>query len=66
MRESVDISRYLQIWTPVGAGAPNLETDVGHIQLLLRLARQGVPSGRIDGRSDASSRQRSRPFSGTS
>jgi N-acetylmuramidase/Putative peptidoglycan binding domain len=30
-----------------------METDVGHIQLLLRLAGNGDPAGRIDGRSDA-------------
>jgi hypothetical protein len=49
----VDISRHLQIWNGVGAGAQNLETDVGHIQLLLRLAGKGAPGGRINGRADA-------------
>jgi len=49
----VDISRYLQVWSGVGVGSQNMETDVGHIQLLLRLAGKGGSAGRIDGRSDA-------------
>jgi len=36
-----DITRYLQIWTAVGKDAPNLETDVGHIQVLIRLSVSG-------------------------
>lgn len=36
-----DIARYLQTWNAVGAGAPNLDTDVGHVQVLLRLAGRG-------------------------
>jgi hypothetical protein len=36
-----DITRHLQIWSAVGKDAPNLETDVGRIQVLLRLARLG-------------------------
>lgn len=38
-----DITRYLQTWSAVGKDAPNLETDVGHIQVLLRLAGCGGP-----------------------
>lgn len=46
----MDITRYLQIWSGVGAGTPNLVTDVGHIQLLLRLAASPTsPVQPIDG-----------------
>jgi hypothetical protein len=45
-----DITRYLQIWSAVGKEAPNLETDVGHIQVLLRLTgRGGTHSLVVDG-----------------
>ena len=33
-----DVTRYLQIWSAVGKDAPNLETDVGHIQVLVHLS----------------------------
>lgn len=47
----MDITRYLQIWNGVGAGAPNLPTDVGHIQLLLRLAASPASTApTIDGK----------------
>jgi hypothetical protein len=45
-----DITRYLQTWSAVGKDASNLETDVGHIQVLLRLAGCGGPPFVIDGK----------------
>jgi len=46
-----DITRYLQIWSAVGKEEPNLETDVGHIQVLLRLTgRRGTHSLAVDGK----------------
>lgn len=46
-----DITRYLQTWSAVGKDAPNLEEDVAHIQLLLRLAgRAGAPAFAINGK----------------
>ena len=45
-----DITRYLQTWSAVGKDAPNLEADVGHTKILLRLAGwAGTPPLPIDG-----------------